>query len=438
MAAGRAGPARHWRMRAVVAGAAGVALASLAGCGGGASGGSGPVTLNYYAPPDQSGASQQVAQNCTKASGGRYRIDYHSLPSAADGQRQQMVRRLAARDPSMDILGMDITWPAEFAEAGWIEPWPADMAAKVKKGTLQTLIDTGTWKGHLYAAPFTTNIQLLWYRTDLVKKPPKTWGQMIDMAERLAKEGKPHFVEIQGAQYEGAVVWFNTLVAGAGGSILTKDSTAPSLGKPALEALQVMKRLATSPASDPSLSNQMEDQNRLAMEAGKAAFELNWPYVYPSMQADKPKANGVELWKHFAWAPYPTIDPNQPPHTTTGGVDLAISHYSPNKQFAFEAAACMRSKDSQRITAVKAGLPPTIESFYTNPSAEFKKTYPFYKAVYKSLQEGVNRPKTPAYQSVSIVISHLVSPPRNIQPQQTLDQMNQQIKDALASKGLVP
>ncbi len=63
-----------------------------------------------------------------------------------------------------------------------------------------------------------------------------------------------------------------------------------------------MHRLATSPAADPSLSVQKEDQNRLAMESGTAAFELNYPFVYPSMKADQPK-----LFKSFKWAPYPAV-----------------------------------------------------------------------------------------------------------------------------------
>ena len=42
------------------------------------------------------------------------------LPNAADGQRLQLVRRLAAHDSTMDIMGLDVTWEAEFAEAGWI------------------------------------------------------------------------------------------------------------------------------------------------------------------------------------------------------------------------------------------------------------------------------------------------------------------------------
>ncbi len=429
------------RRRALVAagGVAAMVLGAVAGCGGDANAsGAGPVTLDYYAPPTPPVAYQGAAKYCSQQSDGRYQIHFIKLPAAADGQRQQLVRRLAAEDSSMDILGIDITWPAEFAEAGWIEPWPDDLRAQVAEGTLDSAMDTGLWKDELYAAPFVTNVQLLWYRKDLVPKPPKTWDEMIDMAEKLAKEGKPHYIEIQGAQYEGVTVWFNTLVASAGGSVLNEDSSAPSLGKPALKALQVMKRLATSPAADPSLSNTMEDQARLKMEAGQAAFELNWPYVWPAMQADKPKVNGVNLADVFAWAPYPTVDPDVEPHITTGGLDLAVSHFSQHKDLAFEAAACMRNKHNQHMAAVKGGLSPTLKDFYLHPDPEFKKLFPFYKEVYRQLQHAVNRPKTPAYQSVSIVISHLVSPPRGIDPESTLDQMHSQIADALASKGLVP
>lgn len=420
------------------AAAVGTALAALAGCGSTAEPGAGTVTLDYYAPPDVSGSYQQAADNCTAASDGRYRIDYHKLPAGADGQRQQLVRRLAAADTSMDILGIDITWIAELAEAGWIDPWPADKAAQVSNGTLQSALDTGTWKGQLYAAPFVTNVQLLWYRSDLVPAPPKTWDEMITMATKLAAENKPHLIEIQGAQYEGVTVWFNTMVSSAGGSVLTEDSSAPSLGDPALQALTTMKRLADSPAADPSLANQMEDQNRLAMEGGRAAFELNWPFVWPSMQADQPTADGVQLADVFSWAPYPSVEENQPARVTTGGLDLAVSHYSQHRDVAFEAAACMRSRDNQRITAVQGGLSPTLEDFYLHPDAEFQKLFPFYKVVYSELQNAVNRPKTPAYQSVSIVISHLVSPPQSIDPPTTLQQLQSQITDALASKGLVP
>ena len=408
-----------------------LAAAGLAACGSSSAATGGPVTINFYNFNDPSGAVQTAVENCTKQSGGKYVITYNKLPAAADDQRLQMARRLAAADPSMDILGLDVTWEAEFAEAGWILPWTGANKTAAEQGTLKVPLETATWKGKLYAVPYNSNTQLLWYRSDLVKTPPTTWNQMISDAEALAKQGKPHLIEIQGAQYEGTTVWFNTLVASAGGSILTPDGSKASLGAPAVTALKIMKRLATSTAADPSLPVQMEDQNRLAMESGAAVFQLNYPFVYPSMKANKP-----DLFKHFKWALYPRVNASEPSHVTIGGIDMAISKFSPHPDLAFQAALCLRDRQNQLNAAVKGGLPPTLESLYHDPA--LFPSYPFHAEILTSLQNASVRPKTPAYQNISIVISHLVSPPAGIDPVPTEQTMHTQINDALQSKGLIP
>ena len=425
-------PRRGLGLRGPGAGALGVVLASsaLAACAS-ASAAPGPPTLNFYSFNDPSGAVATAVENCTEQSGGKYVISYNKLPASADDQRLQMVRRLAAGDTSMDILGLDVTWAPEFAEAGWILPWTGSDKQQAEAGTLAVPLQTATWDNQLYAVPYNSNTQLLWYRDDLVKTPPATWDQMITDAERLAKEGKPHLIEVQGAQYEGSTVWFNTLVASAGGTILTPNGQQASLGAPAVTALTIMKRLGTSVAADPSLPVQMEDQNRLAMEAGTAAFELNYPFVYPSMEAGNP-----ELFKHFKWALYPGVVPSEPAHVTIGGINLAISKYSPNPKLAFQAALCLRDRENQLNAAVKGGLPPTLQSLYRDP-AMFA-PYPFHADILASLQTASVRPQTPAYQNISIVISHNVSPPADINPVGTEQALVGQINDALQSKGLIP
>jgi multiple sugar transport system substrate-binding protein len=427
----RASRSRGWnfRRRAAAVTAPALLAAGLAACSSASAGSQ--VSLNYWSFPDNSGAVQQAVDSCTAQSGGKYRIVYNKLPTAADGQRQQLVFRLAAHDASMDILGLDVTWEAEFAEAGWIVPWTGADKAAAEKDTLPTMLNTSTWNGRLYAVPYNTNTQLLWYRSDLVPNPPKTWDEMISDAENLAKQGKSHYIEIQGAQYEGVTVWFNTLVASAGGSILNASSTAPSLGPPALKALQIMSKLAHSPAADPSLGVQQEDQNRLAMEGGTAAFELNYPFVYPSMQKDQP-----QLFKSFKWALYPGVNPGSPARVTIGGIDLAVSQFSPHQALAKQAILCIRNRQNQILAATKGGLPPTLMSLYDDPA--FIKAYPFAAAIKQSLLTASVRPKTPAYQNISIVISHAVSPPASINPPVTLAQIRGGINDALVSKGLIP
>jgi multiple sugar transport system substrate-binding protein len=428
----RGGHFRHGGRRTLVRSAAAVVLAAatLTACGGSSGG---PVTLSYYNEPDSSPATQGAATACSAASGGKYKIEYDKLPSSANLQRQQLVRRLAAHDSSIDIMGLDVTWEPEFAEAGWIVPFTGAAAAQVKSDTLPGPLNTAMWNGKLVAVPQSSNTELLWYRSDLVPTPPKTWGQMIADAEQLAKEGKPHYIEIQGAQYEGLTVWFNSLVASAGGSILTSNSEKPSMGAPALKAMQIMDELAHSPAADPSLSVQMEDQNRLAMEGGTAAFEINYPFVYPSMKADNPK-----LFKVFKYTSYPAVSTSLPMHATIGGIDLTVSSYSKHRALAQQAVLCLRNAANQQEAAVAGGLPPTLKSLYLHPTKTFIAMYPFYKLIYSQLTTGAVRPKTPEYQAVSIYISNLLSPPGGINPKSNLSTLTSEIRDALDQKGLIP
>jgi multiple sugar transport system substrate-binding protein len=192
-----------------------------------------------------------------------------------------------------------------------------------------------------------------------------------------------------------------------------------------------MKQLATSTAADPSLGVQMEDQNRLAMEAGAAAFELNYPYVYPSMKADQPA-----LFKNFKWAPYPSVIPGKPARVTIGGIDLAISRYSQHPSLAFQAALCLRNAENQLTAAIKGGLPPTLASVYNNP--QMQSAYPFRHLILQQVNNGAVRPKTPLYQVVSVAISHEVSPPGSIDPVTTEQGLRTQINNALQGKGLTP
>ena len=420
----------RFRVLAAAGGGAILAVALLAACGT-SSASTGPVTLQFYNFPDPSGAVQSAADNCSKASHGRYTIVYNKLQNAADQQRLQMARRLAAHDGSMDILGLDVTWEPEFATAGGSGRGPARPSKRPSPARSKGPLQTAIWRGQLVAVPYNSNTQLLWYRSDLVKTPPKTWAQMFSDAEALAKAGKPHLIEIQGAQYEGTVVWFNTLVASAGGSILNPTSTAAQLGAPAVKALSIMKTLASSSSADPSLGVQMEDQNRLAMEAGTAAFELNYPYVYPAMKADNPK-----LFKVFKWAPYPAVIPGTRAKVTIGGIDLAVSSYSPHPALAEQAVLCLRNAQNQLTAAVKGGLPPTLASVYNDP--QMQSAYPFRKLILAQVNDGAVRPKTPLYQVVSVAISHLISPPSSIDPVSTEQNLKTQINNALQGKGLIP
>jgi multiple sugar transport system substrate-binding protein len=399
---------------------------ALAACG---SSGKGPVTLNWYVFPEPSGSFAKAAAECSAGSHGAYEIKISNLSTSSDQQRISLVRRLAASDPGIDILAMDVDWTAEFAEAKWIRPWTGANKTAVSNGVLPGPLQTATWKGRLYAAPINSNTQLLWYRKDLVPSPPKTWSEMIDDSIKLAKQGKPHAIEEQGSKYEGLTVWFNSMVDSAGGGILSQDNKI-LVGPSTKTAAEIMHRLATSPAADPGLNVAQEGQADTAFDQGNAAFEINYPFVWSSAKATNPK-----VFKQMGYAPFPSVTPGKPPKVSIGGYNLGVSSYSKHPQQAFDAVKCLVQEKNQVRDAVAGGLAPVLGSIYQQPA--FEKAYPFHQLIKQQLQNYGIRPQTPAYADITLAIQDVLSPTSNIDPNTIVSTLRSQIKSALTSKALL-
>jgi trehalose/maltose transport system substrate-binding protein len=406
--------------------------ALIAGCGSSSS--SGPVTLNWFVATQPGGTIQEVAKRCSDESNGRYTISLNLLPSTAGDQREQLVRRLAAKDSTVDLIGMDVIWTAEFANAGWIRPFPAAEAREVTKGDFPSVIKTATFDGKIYGAPFNSNTQLLWYRTDLVKKAPTTWDQMIDEAEKLGREGEPDTIQVQANKYEGFTVWANAMIASAGTQILSGPETVDLQEKPTEEALRVMGRLAASPAAATDISTSTEDTARLGFEAGTSAFMLNYTFAYASAQANAP-----DVFKNMGFAMYPRVVADEPAKPPLGGFNIGVGAYSDNSDLAFEAASCISSSKSQLTATELDGLPPSRASLYQSKTVQ--KAYPgFADLVKKSIDAAGPRPQTPAYQDVSLAIQDAIQPPSKIDPNDpasSYDTLKSNVEDAVERKGLL-
>src|SRR5262249_60489417 len=147
-------------------------------------------------------------------------------------------------------------------------------------------------------------------------------------------------------------------------------------------------------------------------------------------------AVSAHVFNTFSSPRSPRVGRGQPVRVTAGGIDMAISRYSLYPDLAFQAALVLRNRQNQLNAAIKGGLPPTLASLYNDP--KMFKDYPFHAEILHALQHASVRPKTPAYQNISIVISHSVSPPAAIQPASTEQNIASHINDALQSKGLVP
>lgn len=425
-------PPRRLRRAAACAAAAALAVGGLTACGSD----DGGIVINLYGGASVNGFAEVIAA-CNEAAGGRYRIVGNLVPSDADGQREQFVRRLAAGDSGMDLLGMDVTWTAEFAEAGWIRALTPEQAALATADTLQPPIATATWDGTLYAIPKHTNVQLLWYRPSLTPEPPRTWDEMLQMAAQLKADGKVHQIGFTGARYEGYVVGFNTLLNSYGGNLVNEDSTQATIDGTTVQALELLKRFATSGLASGSLSNDQEPEVFAHMQQGRAAFTLNWPYVLSAMRtAAETDAQSRSVLEDLAYAPYPAVVEGQPPRVTLGGMNFAVSTFSEHPDEAFEAAMCMRSPENQLKIALLAGEVPVNTTVYEDPV--FQEAFPMYPILLEQLQVAVPRPLTPFYQNISTIVSSTLSPPASINPQADADELRTLIQETLEGRGILP
>jgi multiple sugar transport system substrate-binding protein len=395
--------------------------ATATGCGGDESSG-GPATVNWYVFNEPGGGYDAAVENCNKQNSGRYKINYVRLPTDADQQRELIVRRLAAKDEDIDLIGMDVNWTAEFAEAEWIAPWEGANESAATEGVIPALLQAVEYEDKIWAKPFTTNTQLLWYHKDVVKgEPPKTWDEMIDQAKEIGPEkGK---IVVQGRRYEGLVVWFNTLVASAGGEVLNENGDV-ILGPPAVEAARIMKRVATE-AATPTMSNDKEDTGNDAFQGG-LAFMVNYPFVYASVAEDK------EAAANLGYARYPSVKPGEPSRVTFGGINLGVSAYAKNKPLAFEAAKCLADSPQQKVAALKGGLFPTRQALFDD--AELREAYPFADLVQDTLADGVPRPVLPAYSDISLAIQDKLHPPDGIEPESTISELRDALEKAKEGK----
>jgi multiple sugar transport system substrate-binding protein len=408
------------RIRVVRVIVVGVLMLGAPACGSGEDEG-GARTLNWYVFNEPGGAYDEAAKRCSEESGGRYRINYVRLPTDANQQRELIVRRLAAEDSDIDLVGMDVIWTAELAEAGWIREWTGDRARRATEGRLQGPVRTVQYLGKVWGAPFTTNTQLLWYRKDLVKQVPRTWDELIEEASSQRKG-----VEVQGNQYEGLTVWVNALIASAGGQIVDEQGNVKVDDDSARRAAEIVNRLATSPAAPPGMATNKEDEGRLGFESGRSNFQINYTFIYASAAEKK----GFQ--EKIGWARYPEAVPGRPSRPPLGGINLGVGAFSENPDLAFEAALCLTQPANQLVASEKGGLPPTSEALYDD--AKLKETFPFSDLLRSSIDEGSPRPVNPAYSDISLAIQKTYHPPDGIEPDGIPEKLRERLDKAAEGK----
>jgi multiple sugar transport system substrate-binding protein len=398
----------------------------------------GLAELTWYIYPDN-GGQEDLAKKCSEASDGAFKIEIATLPADTDDQREELVRRLAANDDSIDLMSLDPVFVPEFAEAGYLRPFTEDEASEFTDDVLAGPLTTATWKDQLVAAPFWANTQLLWYRKSVAERAgidpeagPLTWDQIIDAAKATGTT-----VEVTGAQYEGYMVWINTLVASAGGEVL-KDPEAGKDAQPDLdsaagkEAATIIHRLATDGVANPQLSTATEETARAGFQADNGGFMVNWPYIYgAALQAVDGGSLDQSVVDDIGWVRVPEVTAGTDSAPALGGSNLGIGAFGKHQNEAVDAARCITATQSQIEYMLKSGTPGAKAAVFDDP--EVRQRFPMADLIRTSIDEAMPRPRSPYYADVSASVVAEFHPQTSVDPESTPARADERVANVLQS-----
>jgi multiple sugar transport system substrate-binding protein len=383
-----------------LSGSAAVSLLEACGGSSNSSGGNKAATNIIWQSEQESTNTYKAIVDTFNASVGQRKgihVTWQQGPASTNDMLTRYTNMLRARDGSIDVLSIDIVYPAQFAASEWIRPittqqWSNSERNAYLPGPLQGC----TYQNKLWAAPFRSDVGVLYYRTDLINEAPGTWDDLTAQAQGVQHGQVKYGYVWQGAQYEGLVCNFCEVLYGYGGTVLdpndpTKVTVNSDEGRAALA--RMVSWVGT--ISPRSVTTYMEDSSRQVWQNADAAFMRNWPYAY-TLGEDSTQSRIVNKFAVHALC---AGGKNSVPHSVLGGWNMAINAYSPHGEQAWEFIHYMLQQDAQKKAALGAGLAMTLKSIYTDKDVLAKN--PLFSQLQAILQNALPRPVSPRYTNVS-------------------------------------
>ena len=337
------------------------------------------------------GQQTQAAINAFEKANPSIKVKIDVLSPNSTTYLQQLQQRFIAGSGTPDVLESDVTYPAKFAQAGWIKSLQS--LHPNTKQFFSTELAAGTYNGQTYAIPWFDNPEGLFYRTDLIKTPPTSPAQVVTDAQAAMKKDKSlkEGLAFEGEKYEGAITAFMT-VDGAFGGHLTAKSVDTSANVAALKWLY--DAIYVNKIAPQAVTGWQEGNVQQEFTAGHAAFAINYPFV-ASVDAS---TKSSPAYKHTGYIPFPPAKAGRP-GSALGGEMLAINAKSANVAADWKLIQYLTSPSVETKRAIATGDPPSLPSAYT--SALYAQA-PYFKQVKVLNGYAQPRPVSPEYLQISV------------------------------------
>lgn len=389
----------------------------------------GKVKLVFARGQDATGASKKLVDAFVQAHP-NIEVELREMPSDTGQSHDQYVTMFSAKSSEIDVFDLDVIWPAEFAQAGYLLPLDRFIQQDNIKmdDYIKGAVQAGNFNGQQWTLPKFIDTGLLFYRTDLVKEVPKTWDDLIKTAKATKGQGGTQFGYLmQAKQYEGLVCNFVEFAAAYGGKILDDKGQVVINNPGTIKGLSKMIEVVKSDFVPSNITTFTEPESHTAFLEGQAPFIRNWPYQY-ALANDGTQSKIVGK---VGVAPLPAGDAGSA--ATLGGWMSGINKNTKHPQEAWEFLKFMNGKEGQKISATLGGAAPTYLPDYDD--ADVQKASPLFanKDFVNGISKAVPRPTSPQYPKISEIIQIEVSKAIAGQetPEQAVQAMETKMKEVV-------
>ncbi len=349
------------------------------------------------------------------------RIDISVMPALELHKAKLLMAAANGRLP--DVASIDSFWVPLFAAGKQIQPldpyWPKEDRDDFLPFTIDTLKDAA---GHVYGMWHGTDCRVLYYRKDLVPRPPQTWDQLLEIASRISREKKISGYLFNAGRWEGAVFDHLPMFWGQGGE-LVDDQGAPVFGLPPnrekmIRVLQFMRDTITKGASPSSvLANNDYQQLSSAAISGDTAMFLGGSWQLRDLEPSLSKEQ-FALWDV---APIPQREAGVVSTGAGGWIWVSFAKNPVRQKAAAELIQFIESSKNVGVISQLAHQLPARKSVYQQ--FPFFREDPFHARFGEWLAGARARPAVLIYPTISeqlqLAIGYAVSGDKT--PEQAVD-----------------
>ncbi|TDB71113.1 extracellular solute-binding protein [Micromonospora sp. KC721] len=303
-------------------------------------------------------------------------------------------------DDDVDIYNLDVTFTAEFADAGYLRPIDE---SRLGGGHLDAFVpevlDGCRYRGSLWALPFNTDAGLLFYRSDLLgaagsERRDFDWDAVIAHSRDLAGAGRGGQAPVAGyvgqfGPYEGLTVNGMELIWSAGVDRLVDETENRVL----FQRERWERRLRQVAAArrggllvgDAFAVPGDEGRSLRDFQEGRALFMRNWPVNYRALTAQEGEAASS--------VPFEVT--RLPGPSALGGQNLAIARHTAQPRAAQALIEFLTRKEAQRKLFTLGGFAPTRADVYADPL--LREQFPYLALLEEAVREARVRPRVPHY-----------------------------------------